>query len=511
MGFSGEQSPLVEATSYSSEEEVQPHVELEQDDIMPSFLPNDIIVVEKKATVASSWANLTNTILGAGMLGIPFAFAQAGTALGVFLLFFCMSMAAFGLHLLGEVSAVMEQRGIAPATYFKASLETYPWAKLIIDAAIFIKCSGVASGYLIVCGSLMPQVVSDIWPHAPDFLTTRYFWIGMSIFVVIPLAFMKNIDNLKYASIIALFSTIYLVFLIFFFYFFRRSEAQTRNANFHPPHGVVETDWWPSDALKLVPNLPIFVFAFTCHQNVHSFYESFHYLLDYLHIDSSPKKTKQLFSIYNELPNAKGIRINAVVTTSTFSCFSVYVLIGIFGYFTFGKTVNSNISANYPDTVLVTIGRIAITTNVLLSYALQYAFFFLISKASFSFPQQNNPNRAHPARNSLDAILFPKKQDLKTLLRYMIETCGIIVLTYVIAFSVKSLGVVFSVVGATGSTTICYILPGFFYWKIMEKEGLTIKRFLSLCMGIGGFLFMCLALTFIILGATGAINVQIGG
>ena len=468
MGVQTEHTPLVEDEETMIAE--PEHVTLDDDNYPSSTASiNDVqqraealIVHEQKATVASSWANLTNTILGAGMLGIPFAFAQAGSILGSFLLLFCMMMAALGLHFLGEVSAELQKRDVFPATYFKASSQTYPWAKIIIDLAIFVKCFGVAAGYLIVCGQLMPKVVQNISSDAPDFLTTRYVWIALSLAVVVPLAFMKNIDNLRYASVIALFSTVYLVFLIFY-YFFNDNEARYGNPNFTVPKGGVTQNFFPTDALRLVPNLPIFVFSFTCHQN--------------------------LFSIYNELPNAKGRKINTVVGASTVSCFSVYILIGLFGYFTFGDTVSSNISEQYPDTALVTVGRVAIVINVLLSYALQ----------------------AHPARNSIDAILFPKRQDAKTFIRYLGETIGIIILTYIVAFSVKSLGVVFSVVGATGSTTICYILPGFFYFKIFEHQGWTVRRVLALMMGVGGFLFMCTALTFIILSASGAIDVQIGG
>jgi Transmembrane amino acid transporter protein len=66
------------------------------------------ILPARSATMASSWINLSNTILGAGMLGIPFAVDKAGLGLGLILLACCAGLAAFGLHLLGRAGAQFE-------------------------------------------------------------------------------------------------------------------------------------------------------------------------------------------------------------------------------------------------------------------------------------------------------------------------------------------------------------------------------------------------------------------
>jgi hypothetical protein len=50
--------------------------------------------------VLASIINLTNTIVGSGILALPFAFASSGILLGTILLFLFGSASAFGLHLL---------------------------------------------------------------------------------------------------------------------------------------------------------------------------------------------------------------------------------------------------------------------------------------------------------------------------------------------------------------------------------------------------------------------------
>ncbi len=42
--------------------------------------------------------------------------------------------------------------------------------------------------------------------------------------------------------------------------------------------------------------------------------------------------------------------------------------------------------------------------------------------------------------------------------------------SYLIAVNVQDLSTILALVGATGSTTICYILPGVFYYKLCENQ-----------------------------------------
>jgi len=80
-------------------------------------------------------------------------------------------------------------------------------------------------------------------------------------------------------------------------------------------------------------------------------------------------------------------------------------------------------------------------------------------------------------------------------------TSIILLLAYTIACSVKDLGTVLSVVGATGSTTICYILPGLLYYKIKKNERghqkSTFLMKLSLVTSFAGILLMVNSLFFI--------------
>jgi amino acid permease len=66
---------------------------------------------------------------------------------------------------------------------------------------------------------------------------------------------------------------------------------------------------------------------------------------------------------------------------------------------------------------------------------------------------------------------------------------------------VSDLSVVLGLVGATGSTTVSYILPGFFYYYLFKDpaEGPGWKRTLALVQGTVGLVIVPVCLTFIFL------------
>ncbi|KAG9552698.1 putative amino acid transporter, partial [Aureobasidium melanogenum] len=63
--------------------------------------------------------------------------------------------------------------------------------------------------------------------------------------------------------------------------------------------------------------------------------------------------------------------------------------------------------------------------------------------------------------------------------RFAIITTAIIILSYIVAMTVSSLSVVLAYVGSTGSTSISFILPGLFYYKISSPDSPHHQRLLK--------------------------------
>merc|ERR1712230_25508 len=64
-------------------------------------------------------------------------------------------------------------------------------------------------------------------------------------------------------------------------------------------------------------------------------------------------------------------------------------------------------------------------------------------------------------------------------LRFALITTVIIVMSYIVAMTVSSLDKVLAYVGSTGSTSISFILPGLFYYKISAPDSPHHQRLLK--------------------------------
>ncbi|KAL3493243.1 transmembrane amino acid transporter protein-domain-containing protein [Aspergillus germanicus] len=402
--------------------------------------------MQGQASWLSCVINLVNTIVGAGVLAMPLAISHMGIALGTFVILWSGVAAGFGLYLQSRCAQYLDRGN---ASFFALSQMTYPNAAVIFDAAIAIKCFGVGVSYLIIIGDLMPGVVQGFVGGEPafDFLVDRHFWVTAFMLIIIPLSYLRRLDSLKYTSVAALVSMAYLVVLVVYHFIIGDTKAD---------RGPIRVIHW-AGAVPTLSSFPVIVFAFTCHQN--------------------------MFSILNEIQNNSHFRTTAVVFASIGSSATTYILVAITGYLSFGNSVGGNIVGMYPPGLWATIGRAAIVILVMFSYPLQ----------------------CHPCRASVDAVLrwrprpsattnegsphrhplLPgvprgsRTQEAMSDLRFSIITTSILILSYIVAMTVSSLEAVLAYVGSTGSTSISFILPGIFYYKISAPDSPTHQRLMK--------------------------------
>ncbi|KAH3666686.1 hypothetical protein WICMUC_005503 [Wickerhamomyces mucosus] len=496
-----------------------------------------------KSTATAASINLLNTIIGAGMLAMPYAIKSDGIVLGIFVIIFSAFSSAFGLYLQGKCSKYVTN---GDASFFALAQLTYPQLSVLFDLAIAVKCFGVGISYLVVIGDLMPKIVESLanedYLIQHEILLERNFWITLFMgLVVVPLSFLKKLDSLKYASMVALSSVGYLVVLVFVHFW--KNDIVDKG-----PVRIIE----PYTATSALASFPIFVFAYTCHQN--------------------------MFSLANELEDKSNENINRVISRSIGVAMLLYILVGITGYLSFGDNVEPNVIVGYSHSISSTIGRIAIVILVMLSYPLQchparasinhILHYFKHVKEISRRPsiatiknkksksstlnsllngQPQNSSRSPsisisgaPRRVvSLNSPSFIQQTDESSSLlsdeedihieeggeystvgpltgwKFVIITSLILIFSYGIAISVTSLARVLAFVGSTGSTSISFILPGIFGYQLIGSEyynshgynDIPTKdrfiKYLALTLSFWGILVMviCLSAT-IFLGAS---------
>ncbi|KAK9855501.1 hypothetical protein MYU51_001979 [Penicillium brevicompactum] len=391
-----------------------------------------------EASWASSVINLVNTIIGAGVLAMPLAISHMGISLGVCVVLWSGITAGFGLYLQSLCAQYLDR---GSASFFALSQLTYPNAAVVFDGAIAIKCFGVGVSYLIIIGDLMPGVVQGFVGSEPgyDFLVDRHFWVTAFMLIVIPLSYLRRLDSLKYTSIAALVSMAYLVVLVVYNFVLGDTKED---------RGPIRVGHW-AGPIPTLSSLPVIVFAFTCHQN--------------------------MFSILNEISNNSHFRTTAVVFASTGSAAATYILVAITGYLSFGNKVGGNIVGMYPPGLYATIGRAAIVMLVVFSYPLQCHPCRASVDAVLKWRPRAQPNGAEgsPHRHPLLGPRGNRTPEPMSDLRFSVITTTILILSYLVAMTVSSLEAVLAYVGSTGSTSISFILPGLFYYKISSPDSPT--------------------------------------
>ena len=274
-----------------------------------------------------------------------------------------------------------------------------------------------------------------------------------------------------------------------------------------PCRGDVDRWTTPSQTFQ---NLAIFVFSFTCHQNI--------------------------FAVVNELKNRTQLRMDMVIAAAIGSALLLYLVVALEGYRTYGNFVLGDILLNYPQTGLVTFMRMSIAVMAVLSYPLQLdpgrrcftsvahslrkqfwglevalrardGFQPVSTEDETSMEKENAApvcgivilEEGHDDTNSdiHNSKEDGKDEDVETNLFNGI-TCVFLAISLLISLVVSDLGTILSVVGATGSTMVSFVLPGSIYIKLHPK--FTLVKALAYLQLLVGLIIIPTALYYIFAG-----------
>ncbi len=396
------------------------------------------------ASVQSSVINLTKTIIGAGLLAIPFAFKADGIVLGISLILIAGIASSYGLYIVGKVSAKVP----GDTSYFALCAITYPKLTLLFDFSIAIQCFGVALSYLVLIGDLVPSLIGDV--------ISRNQAILFSLVIIIPLVSFRKLDSLKIGSLIGLLAIGYLTVLVI-------SHSIWDDWSKTQGHVKIVEIGSISDILS---TFSIIIFAFTAAQNI--------------------------CSIINEI-NDKS-RLNFVIGAANIIASVLFISVGIAGYLQFGDNVKGNVILEYKSKLLSSkVGKFALVLMVTLSYPLMFHPCRLSLNNMVHWIELEVQKEQSPINEST-ALLNDEEHNSNNQIvpfstnRFVVITVLLTLATYGLALSISSFELVLSLVGATGSTLICFILPGLFGYKLFDDK--DFNKSASLTLTIFGLVVM---------------------
>lgn len=286
-------------------------------------------------------------------------------------------------------------------------------------------------------GDLGPQIVSKMFSlNTTDFPNLRtWVMIGVTVFCILPLAMLKNVDSLSTVCAASIGFYVCLVVKIVL-----ESEAHIVTHDW-----VEKVEYWrPAGILQC---LPIFSMALSCQM--------------------------QLFEVFESINNQSVEKLNGIVRNATWICTFVYIAVGFFGYVAFcTQTFSGNILMNFSPS----FGSDVIKIGFVLSVA-------------FSFPLV-----IFPCRASIYSLLYRKGHTDNSgyipETRFKVITTCLVSCALCIALMIPSVELIIGLVGSTIGVAICIMFPAFCFRKIVKKD--STERTLAQFIFISGFCLMIL-------------------
>ncbi|KAK2964626.1 Transmembrane amino acid transporter [Blattamonas nauphoetae] len=260
---------------------------------------------EKYAKFPVAVISLVNSTLGAGMLGIPLAYAKAGLvpALLMHVMMGLLSWASFYfLTYSAEATGCYTYGDLAEKIFGVGGT-------IAVEVCNFSYTFGPLWSYLIMIGQFIPSLLRSLGVPEGNFFLQYWFIVFLFGFVIVqPLSWFRTLDSLKYTSVIGMFSMIFVVICLII-----RYCSPYESLNVKVEKGGLEAVH-PSPSI--IQTFSTLCFAFGCQQNV-----------PIIHGEIKEKSTK---------------RMNIITVFSVTIVGVFYMLAGIFGYMTFTSNLLSD-------------------------------------------------------------------------------------------------------------------------------------------------------------------------
>ncbi|XP_064023550.1 putative sodium-coupled neutral amino acid transporter 11 isoform X2 [Pogoniulus pusillus] len=282
--------------------------------------------------LASAGFNIINSIIGSGIIGLPYSMKEAGFPLGVLLLFGVAYITDYSIILLikgGNLSSTNTYQDLVRKTY---GLVGY----LILSALQFLYPFIAMISYNIITGDTLTKVFQRIPGVGPDnVLTDRHFIILLTtIIFTLPLSLYRDIAKLGKVSLTSLILTVVILVIV-----------MVRTVTFSPQVPKSENAWIfaKSNAVQAVG---VMSFAFICNHNS--------------------------FLIYGSLEEPTLKNWSRVTHVSVSLALLISVVFAACGYITFTGYTEGDIFENYcRDDNLATFGRFCYGVTVILTFPLE--------------------------------------------------------------------------------------------------------------------------------------------
>ncbi|XP_029980826.1 putative sodium-coupled neutral amino acid transporter 11 [Sphaeramia orbicularis] len=391
----------------------------------------DAAAGESRSSTISASFNFINSIIGSGIIGLPYALNQAGLPFGLLLLIVVGVITDYSIILLikgGNLSGTNSYQALVQSTF------GFP-GFLILSGLQFLYPFIAMISYNITTGDTLTKVFQRIPGVGPDhILAERHFVILMSTIVfTLPLSLYRNVEKLGKVSFLSMVLTLTIVIIVII-------RAATLGPQINPTENA-----WAFAKWNAIQAVGVMSFAFICHHNS--------------------------FLIYGSLQQPTLANWSRVTHISVGSALIISTVFAVAGYSTFTGYTQGDVFENYcRNDNLATFGRFCFGLSIITTFPLEC--FVTREVLSNVFCNRNLSKAEHVAITML-----------------IITLCTSISLAY------DCLGIVLELNGALSAIPLIFIIPSACFLKLSSGRWFQRENLIPSILIILGLFVMITGLT----------------
>ncbi|XVE69504.1 hypothetical protein DITRI_Ditri09bG0157300 [Diplodiscus trichospermus] len=370
-----------------------------------------------RATVSGAVFNICTTMVGAGIMSIPATIKVLGIVPG----FVAIFMIAFLVEVTVEFLLRYTQSGKA-TTYAGIMAESFgSLGSIAVQICVMITNLGCLIIYLIIIGDVlcgnqsggtMHLGILQEWFGIHWWNSRAYVILFVVAFIMLPLVLLPHMNSLRHSSAISILLALVFIAISSAMAMYALWKGKTQKMRLYPDFANQVS------IFDLFTAISVLVTGFGFHVNIHP--------------------------IRAELGRPSDMSYSIKISLAI--CIAIYFSIGFFGYMLFGDSIMADILVNFDQNSNSAVGQL-VNDVVRLSYAMHLALVFPVMNFSL--------------RANIDELLFAKKPALaRDTMRFVILTCVLLAVTYIIAIAIPNIWYFFQFLGSTTVVCLSFIFPG---------------------------------------------------
>lgn len=387
-----------------------------------------------QSSIFGTASNIVNSLVGSGIVGFPYALKETGFVAGIIFMLLAGYFVDKSHRMLVETAAYNPKLSGIGVTSFEDMMKI-PFGKpgyYYILASLMIVAYGLMVSYLLIIKQTLPTVIhlndSTVFPKELVLLVS-------SVIIILPLSLLRDISQLAFASILSIAADLFIVAIVTVMAPIKETVSEAGGL------GDLVTENWMNRGVFV--GLGIFSVAFACQ---HTCFLNFG-------------------TLQNKTPERWATTVHLALTFSVF----LHLLLGVVGYLGFVDETQANILNNFDSDfrpINAARGLLAVTMFLTFPLALHGARMFAIQ---IFF----NGNMDNTTVDEATGEEIAEKKFSGALGRRELWTIYIFILALVPAIVFDDLGMVLSLTGSTGSSSIAFVGPGLAYLGINGELLLT--------------------------------------